>query len=173
MTNQPESYCSPVYPCLFPLVLIIILLTSCTENDPRKAFQKGDYEHAFELWKPLAEQDDLDAQYFLGLHYYLGLGTIRNQSRAKKWFEKAAVHGHPDAQLSLGTMYQNGESVPQNFSTAYKWYYASAMQGNTQAPKKINMLFEQKKLFPNQIHFAELEAKPYILHPLVTIENQP
>lgn len=173
MTNcQIKCYLS-VRLYLFPFILIIALLSSCTEYDPEEAFQNGHYERAFELWRPLARHGDLNAQYYLGLHYYLGLGTTHDMVRAREWFEKAAVHGHPGAQLSLGTMYQNGEVVKQNFSTAYTWYYASAMQGNKLAPKKINMLFEQKKLFPNQIHFAELQAKPYIMHPIITDESQP
>lgn len=173
MTNNPSLYCFPVYFRLFSLILIFILFIACTENNPETAFRNGNYERAFELWKPLAEHDNLNAQYYLGLHYYLGLGTVKNQFRAREWFEKAAVHGHPGAQLSLGTMYQNGETVPQNFSMAYTWYYASAIQGNKQAPKKINMLFEQKKLFPNQIHYAELQAKPYIIKPVYSSGGVP
>ncbi len=152
---------------LILLALTISLLVSCTENNPEQAFRNGDYERAIELWKPLAENGDLNAAYYLGIHYYLGLGVKKNHTLARQWYEKAAVKGHLSAQLSLGTMYQDGDTVPQNFTTAYMWYYASAIQGNAVAPKKMNILFREKKLLPNQIHHAEVMARPYILSPTI------
>jgi len=150
-------------PGFIVLVLITSLLGSCTENNPEKAFRNGDYEHALALWKPLAKNGDLNAAYYLGIHYYLGLGVNKNHKQARQWYEQAAVKGHPAAQLSLGTMYQDGDTVSQNFSTAYMWYYASAIQGNEVAPKKMDKLIRERKLFLNQIHQAKELAKPYIL----------
>lgn len=149
-------------PGIIILVLTISLLQACTENNPENAFRNGDYERAFELWKPLADNGDLDAAYYLGLHYYLGLGVKKNHVLARQWYEKAAEKGHAAAQLGLGTMYQDGDNVAQNFVTAYMWYYASAFQGNEVAPKKMTMLIREKKLFVNQVHQAEELAKPYI-----------
>lgn len=147
------------------LIFLAVLFVACAENSPEQAFRKGHYERAFELWKPLAENGDLNATYYIGLHYYLGLGVKKDHLKARQWYEKAAVKGHPSAQLSLGTMYQDGDTVSQNFSLAYMWYYAAAIQGNEVAPKKMNILFREMKLLPNQIHRAEEMAQPYIMDP--------
>ena len=155
------------------LIFIAVLISACTENDPEQAFRKGDYDRAFELWKPLAENGDLEAEYYLGIHYYLGLGVIKNHKMARQWYEKAAVKGHPSAQLSLGTMYQDGDTVTQNFVTAYMWYYASAIQGNEVAPKKMNILRREMKLFPNQVNRAEELASPYIMNPKFEMNESP
>ena len=77
------------------LIFIAVLISACTENDPEQAFRKGDYERSFELWKPLAETGDSNAIYYLGLHYYLGLGVKKDHNSARTWYEKAAVKGHP------------------------------------------------------------------------------
>lgn len=148
-------------------ILIISLSVSCSEDNPEQAFRNGNYKRAFELWKPLAENGNMNAAYYLGLHYYLGLGVKNNHALARQWYEKAAEKGHPSAQLSLGTMYQDGDTVSQNFTTAYMWYYASAVQGDEVATKKMDILFREKKLLTNQIHHAEVMAKPYILSPKI------
>lgn len=145
-------------------------MSACEKPTPEQAFKDGDYEYSFAEWQPLAKDGNLDACYYLGLHYYLGLAVDKNNTKARQWFELAATKGHPAAQLSLGTMYQNGGTVPQNFSTAYMWYYASAIQGNTMAPKKMSVLFEEMKLLPNQIHQAELDARPYIVSPQIKVK---
>jgi len=155
------------------LILIISLSVSCTEDNPEQAFRNGNYIRAFELWKPLAENGDMNAAYYLGLHYYLGLGVKNNHALARQWYEKAAEKGHPSAQLSLGTMYQDGDTVTQNFVTAYMWYYASAIQGNEIAPKKMNILRREMKLFPNQVNQAEELASPYIMNPKFQMNEPP
>ena len=160
------------WPGFTTLALVILISGSCTENNPEKAFRNGDYERALKLWKPLAENGDLDAAYYLGIHYYLGLGVNKNHVLARQWYEKAAIKGHPAAQLSLGTMYQDGDTVPQNFSTAYMWYYASAIQGNEVAPKKMNILIRERKIFVNQALQAKMLAEPYILSAKTNSDEQ-
>ena len=164
--NCPDPYLITRFRIIL-LILTTSLFLSCTKNNPEQAFRNGDYERAFELWQPLAENGDLNAAYYLGIHYYLGLGVKKNHTLAKQWYEMAAIKGHPSAQLSLGTMYQDGDTLPQNFTTAYMWYYASAIQGNEVAPKKMNMLIRERKLFINQALQAKELAKPYILSPTI------
>lgn len=161
---------------LFRIILLLFIaafLIACSENNPEQAFRKGDYERSFELWKPLADAGDLNAEYYVGLHYYLGLGVTKDHNKAREWYEKAAINGHPSAQLSLGTMYQDGDTVPQSFSMAYMWYYAAAIQGNEVAPKKMNILYREMKLLPNQIHRAEEMASPYIMNPVFEMDEPP
>ena len=160
--NKYQRAYSVINPfCIF---ILIINLYGCSEtSDPKAAFEQGEYLVAYQLWIPLARNNDKEAQNYLGIHHYLGLGIDRDYSKAKQWFEKAAVNGYPDAQYNLGQMYENGQGVEQDFLTAYMWFYAANEQGNTNARKHMKSMSEEHKLFPNQVEYAMEKAKPYIL----------
>ena len=46
------------------------------------AYQAGRYQEAYQLWSPLAEQGDADAQFYLGLLYRNGQGVKQNDRQA-------------------------------------------------------------------------------------------
>ncbi len=153
------------------ILLLFVILTSLIpgcdrEKDPEILFENGDYVTAFNLWKPQAQNGDLDAMNYLGIHYYLGLGVRRDLASAKSWFEQAAKLGHPNAQYNMGMMYENGESVQQDFILSYMWFYASYVQGSKKAEKKMVNLREEMNIFPNQQKHAQELAKPYIITPV-------
>ena len=54
------------------------------------AHHKGNYAQAFNLFKPVAEQGEAIAQYYLGLMYRDGQGITRSYTQAMIWFQKAA-----------------------------------------------------------------------------------
>ena len=54
------------------------------------AFEREDYETAYKLFLPLAEQGDADAQYNLGVMYNEGEGVPQDYKEATKWFRLAA-----------------------------------------------------------------------------------
>jgi len=54
------------------------------------AFKAGNYQKALELFKPLAEQGDVNAQYNLGLMYMAGQGVPEDHVLAHKWFNLSA-----------------------------------------------------------------------------------
>ena len=58
-----------------------------------ESYNKHDYQKAFKLWLPLAEQGDVAAQNNLGVMYSNGQGVKRNLSEAKEWFRKACING--------------------------------------------------------------------------------
>ena len=87
-----------------------------------EATKRGDYQTAFKLWLPLAEQGDAQAQFNLGLMYDKGQGVKQDDVEAVKWYRKAAEQGLAQAQLNLGNMYRTGEGVKQDDVEAVKWY---------------------------------------------------
>lgn len=146
----------------FLIYCSLLILFSCTEDiDPRLAFEKGDYASAYSVWKVRAEQNDLEAQNFLGVHYLLGLGVKRDFAMARKWYEKAAISGHPDAQRNLGLMYEAGHGIPRDFENAYIWLYAAYRQGHPRAAASLQSLVS--KLSPNNKMVLKTKAKKYIL----------
>ena len=98
-----------------------------------EATERGDYQTAFKLWLPLAEQGDAIAQVLLGNAYENGLGVKQDDVEAVKWYRQAAEQGDAAAQLKLGAMYEDGRGVKQDDVEAVKWYRQAAERGDAQA----------------------------------------
>ena len=73
------------------------------------------YATALREWRPLADEGDLDAQFYLGEMHLRGKGGDRDFKKASEWVAKAAQAGHPRAQGVLGGLYAVGLGVPQDF----------------------------------------------------------
>ncbi len=153
----------------FLLFICLALLTAgCgTEKTARQAFEAGDYITAYNLFRPRAEAGDSEAQNYLGVHYYLGLGVKRDWHQALQWYDKAAKQGDPKAQLNYGLMFHNAYGTDKDIVAAFMWYYASYRQGNAIAARYMNSLAADNLLSPNQINYAKLQAKKYITNPVV------
>lgn len=148
------------------ILLLILCLSACKGySDPIQAFESGNYEISYKLFRPLAEQGDLEAQNYLGVQYYLGLGVAKDYKKAVEWYEVAAKKGHADAQRNLGDMYLNGHGVNQDEFKAYVWYFASSQQGNESAKPRLDVLASDNNLSPNLQMHAKIEANQYILDP--------
>ena len=102
-----------------------------------EATKRGDYQTAFKLWLPLAEQGDASAQFNLGLMYDNGQGVKQDDVDAVKWYRKAAEQGYAKAQFNLGVMYHNGLGVKQDDVEAVKWYRKAAEQGYADAQANL------------------------------------
>ncbi len=146
---------------LFVVCAFLILFSCAEEIDPVLAFEKGDYASAFPIWKLRAEQNDLESQNFLGIHYLLGLGVKRDFVLARKWYKKAAIAGHPDAQRNLGMMYESGHGLARDFENAYIWLYAAYRQGHPRAAASLQSLVT--KLSPNNKIVLRKKAREYIM----------
>jgi len=145
-------------------IFTCLQISACAkETDPKEAFDNGDYETAINLWLPLAENGDTDAQNYLGIVYYLGLGVTRDYKQTLKWYERAAKAGHADAQRNYGDMINFGRGVKKDNYQAYKWYFAASQQGNKKAERQITAIAASGNLSPNQQMHAKIEANEFIL----------
>jgi uncharacterized protein len=107
------------------------------------AYEKGNYESALKLLRPLAENGDARAQSTVGLLYYRGRGVQKDDAEALKWFRLAADRGDAIAEFNLGVMYAEGQGVPQDNDEAAKWYRLAADQGNPQAQYNLGLWYAQ------------------------------
>ena len=98
-----------------------------------EATTRGDYQTAFKLWLPLAEQGNASVQFNLGVMYEDGLGVKQDDFEAVKWYRQAAEQGYEKAQFNLGNMYHYGRGVKQDDAEAVKWYRKAAEQGHAKA----------------------------------------
>ncbi len=91
------------------------------------AYQRADYAAALGEFKPLAENGDADAQFYLGEMHGRGQGMKRDLKKAARWYREAAVQGHTTAQAILGGLYAAGLGVPRDFGRAYYWLIIAAI----------------------------------------------
>ena len=99
-------------------------------------YLRGDYATAMRELQPLAERDNVDAQYYLGEMYLHGHGVGRNFVTAAAWYTKAAKGGHPPAQAALGGLYAVGLGVYPDMGTAYFWMITAAIWDQGKIRKK-------------------------------------
>lgn len=97
------------------------------------AYDAGDFQRAFALWAPLAEQGNPSAQFNLGTLYEQGRGVDRNEATAAAWFLKAAERGDVQAQVKLAGWYESGTGVARDPARARLWYAAALARPDARA----------------------------------------
>lgn len=131
-------------------VLLFVLLNFSSFNftvhaseleDGFIAFKAGNYEQALRLWRPIAEKDNADAQYNLGILYMKGLGVEKNEKAAFIWYKRASANGNTDAMYNLGTMYNQGRVVIRSTKDAVKWWKKSAELGNASGQFNLGVVY--------------------------------
>ena len=105
-----------------------------------EAYDVGDYESAFKIWLPLAEEDDLAAQYNVALLFEHGLGVEPNMNAALDWYIRAAEAGYPTAQVKIGDFYSSGFWGEERLPEALSWYPLAAAQGDEPAGQRLALL---------------------------------
>ncbi len=133
-------------PLRFPIVLVLSLVCLPTPawadfETGMDAYQRGNYVTALSEWRPLAEQGDPSAQFYLGLLYDKGDGVPQDYTMARKWYEKAAAQGYAMAQTKLGVLYANGRGVLLNYTKAREWFEKAAAQGDAEAQFSLGLLY--------------------------------
>jgi len=145
---------------LLPLavsVLLVLMLTACADHNKaaREAFDNGEYEQARDLWMPLAEAGDDQAQFGVGYLYDKGLGVPSDPAEAIRWYRMAAEQGHASSQLNLGALYQEGrEDLPADPGRAADWFRLAAEQGNPNAQYNLGKLYYRGQGIPRNYDLA-------------------
>ena len=123
------------------LGLALTLSFGATLDEGAKAFEKGDYKTALQIFEELSYKNNAKAKYNLGAMYQNGDGVRQDYKKAKEWFEKAAAQGFAAAQYNLGVIYDFGQGVKQDYKKA-KEYFGKACDGGNQIAcinyKKLN-----------------------------------
>jgi len=125
-------------------------------DDGLGAYKRGDYAAARQVWAPLAETGDREAQYFLGHLYAKGQGVVQDHAEALYWFRAAAVQGNSYGQFALGYMYENGAGVARDDGEAVRWYRVAAEQGNALAQNNLGLMYEAGRGVPRDYVMAHL-----------------
>lgn len=124
-----------------------------------------DLEKAVSFFKAAAEQNEPEAQYFLGVCYEEGLGVEVNECKSAELYSKAASSGHDGAMYNLGVFHELAlGGLPEDKVSALIMYQKSADAGNEQAKLQLDKFIataaveEWKWVNPNSedIQFSKL-----------------
>ncbi len=128
------------------------LLSACSQNKfagptnpayPNAAACAGNqylerYNCSLEQLTAAARSGDADAQYGLGYMYYYGIGTMRDETTARKWIRKSAAQGQPLAIKAHQMM--TGEVIARPYQKAPRM-----SQDNSNRPPRPKMSLHQPK----------------------------
>ena len=130
-----------------------------------EAYTIGDFPKAIAEFQALADQGDIDGQYFLGLFYHNGFGVKRDQAESLKWFLKAAQQGDARSQYYAGIMHAAGQGVAKDLPVADMWLSLSAANPKSSYRDSLYTKEEidkiEKKMTPEQIAQAKDLAKSW------------
>ena len=122
----------------------------------QKPFTEKRTKKAMEIWLPLAEKGNTEAQWRLGMGYYEDsfyfkgdyAEVIKVPEIGKKslyWLTKSAEQGYEWAQLDLGMIYEDtdyhGLPVLKDTNKAIYWYKLAANQGNANAALDLGTIY--------------------------------
>jgi hypothetical protein len=110
-------------------------------EDGLAAYSQGDYSTALRLWKPLADQGNVNLANNIGVLYRDGLGVPIDNEEAARWFRKAAIKGYPHAQNNLAAMYLTGKGVEKSPEEAVKWLRQAATKGLNIAQYNLGRMY--------------------------------
>ena len=80
---------------------------------------KGEYQQAFKWYLKAAENDLIDAYYYVGMAYKKGDGVAQDGCKAVEWLEKAAEYGVEEWVIALADIYRDGlGNVPKDLGKA-------------------------------------------------------
>src|SRR5271156_2926176 len=125
------------------LCLLLAGASGCVSPMQRglNSLRDGDPVYAIQLWTPLAQAGDRDAQYLVGLTYDEGKAGPANPEKAAVWYRMAAERGSAPAQNNLGVLYYEGRGVERSVQQASEYYRRAADQGFAPAQHNLGALY--------------------------------
>ncbi|MEJ2402694.1 MAG: caspase family protein [Candidatus Thiodiazotropha sp.] len=135
--------------------------TSATECEIRGgeyvAFDRADYRTALNVWLPMAQQGDPEAQNYVGEIYEKGLGIQPDYQTAAAWYRKAADQGNSRARINLGFLYEKGLGVNKDLAEALNWYRKAS--GLEQDNLQFSSSIEISKAERNELRLLKQERQ--------------
>lgn len=166
--NQSYRETSMTAKSLRLLLAALLAATAATaaRGDADEDFQLGyqayvqrDYAQAVSLWRKAAEQGHARAQNGLGVLYRDGLGTMKNETSAARWFRESADRGYAFGMFNLGMAYRDGSGVARDDIEAHKWLtLASTVHYDKEAAIERDLLARQMSAQQREESLARAQA---------------
>lgn len=144
MNQRIPLYCLAVIAlCLFA---IPPLLPAATLDEGKQAYSDKRYKDALRIWAPLAEDDNMVAQFYLSVLYAKGEGVDHSPKKSIDWLTRSAKAGYPPAQFNLGNQYFNGSFVKVDEQKAFNWWMTAARNGFPPAQYNVGKMFANGRI---------------------------
>lgn len=154
------------------------------EMSARGAGAPADPARALEIYRSLAKEGEVTAEFYLGTFWENGIGTSVDFEQAKGWFQRAAARDYLPAIFSLGALYANQRVTPSDDIGGLALLLEAGERAAGSEPKFRVVRENQPELVrrmkarmtPEQIMEAEhrLRARPPRrgLRPLATLDRK-
>ncbi len=131
-------------------------------EDGIAAFEKHDFNTAVRLLEPLAEQGNIEAEYFMGTFYMYGHGVAMDPPQATVWFKRAFGHwetqaraGDPAAMVEVAGMLTSGLGVDRDDKAAANWLRKAGDLGYAEAWAELGGLYVEGAGVPRDLAEGE------------------
>ena len=94
-----------------------------------RADGRPDYKAAFKNAEVAAKLGCVMGNAVVAEYYKRGREVPRDLKKARGYWQRAAIQGHPESMFELGKLYEFGTGVKRDRQQAYKYVAMSAMQG--------------------------------------------
>jgi TPR repeat protein len=106
-----------------------------------KWYRQNDFSKAIPWLKKAAEQGDKDAQLYMGIISYYGLGTRQDYTAAMNWFRESARRENASAEARLGGMYFAGlGGVAISWKEALRLFRQSSSRGDARGMARLGCM---------------------------------
>ena len=106
---------------------------------------KSNYVKDIAILQTLADDDNEQAEFALGVVYEFGMGVAPDMRHAEDWYKKAALQGHIKAQSKLADLYAVGNKVRQDYKQAVYWWSKAAEQGDALSQYYLGFAYQHGK----------------------------
>ena len=104
-------------------------------------FRAEKYDAARQLWLPLADSGNAEAQFRMGRLYTFGHGVGVDHHKASDWYRLAVDQNHPIAMYNLGVNYLKGRLGKREATSAIKLFKTSSTQNLVAAEMALYRIF--------------------------------
>ncbi|HEY3198525.1 MAG TPA: tetratricopeptide repeat protein [Nitrospirales bacterium] len=125
-------------------------------KDGIDAYHEGKYSLALQELRPLAEENDPEAQFYIGVMYAKGRGVPQDYQAAVHWYQLAAEQGFPKAMSNLAAMYSKGKGVPKDYAQAVHWYQEAADEELPEAQYNLGVMYKEGQGVPRDLVRAHM-----------------
>ena len=113
-------------------------------DDPRvkegyAAYKAGDFTKAYDIWLPLAEAGNAEAQFRIGRLYDFGEGISVDREKSADWYAAAISQDHLSAIFNMAHTLYWGESDRAEKGYAVTLFFRGAKMGDTKAQHHLGI----------------------------------
>lgn len=157
----------PVLICSVLALGNMAMSADAPQTPAREVYRSGNYAEALRQLQPRAEQNEAEAQYYLGRMYENGEGVPKNLQQAAVWYRRAAAGGQARAQYKLAIGYAFGlAGARKDEPEAVTWLKKSAEGGYKRAQRVLARAYAEGRFgLPRDAKQADYWARQAGVNP--------